>query len=519
MPLTKFIPSHNKIKNLKEIVDTNPTHIWIEPTSRCNTRCKHCGHYYHDFGEDMGEDIYQKIKNSILNDVKRIDLFGYGEPFIAKNFDQMFDECTKRNIAICITTNGICLRDDKLVSKLVRNNVHLVLSFEGAKPETYEFIRPYIKWEKMIETLECIKRNANSAGAEKRFKLSFNFLLIKKNINDLTDIVQLAARYGAEEVSASPLGGIDSFEEIKNQSIYDSLELIQPILIKSLKIANKLGVKLFIAPVLSDFILNDNENGKSLKSKMIRLFRKAQLGIIYIKMKGIKPTLNKLFYGFEPKPKIGLRYCYLPWEDCFVSANGNVFPCCIMGDPLGNLKNQEWNDIWYGSLYKNLRRTVHSWNPTAVCRYCPYPLGILGGDEKYYEKFFSKYKREEIPLNSPDINYGEGFYDLEYKTDGSPSHRWMRQKAKLILPMKENAKFIRFSIIPHFPPSTINPGKCTINNTVTEPFDNTCLNITFPIDFVKGKRIELEFEMENKYKIDPDPRELSLAISEIQYLS
>jgi len=45
-------------RHLKETVHGNPRHIRIEPTTRCNTRCVHCGHFYKKFGEEMPPGLY-----------------------------------------------------------------------------------------------------------------------------------------------------------------------------------------------------------------------------------------------------------------------------------------------------------------------------------------------------------------------------------------------------------------------------------------------------------------------------
>src|SRR5689334_14808322 len=98
-----------------ETVERNPTHIWIEPTNRCNTRCTHCGHYYSQFGRDMDEALYRRVAESLLDGLEKVSLIGYGEPFMAKHFNEMFDECSKRRIHISTTSNGILLRDDARV--------------------------------------------------------------------------------------------------------------------------------------------------------------------------------------------------------------------------------------------------------------------------------------------------------------------------------------------------------------------------------------------------------------------
>ena len=116
---------------LGETVEGAPEHVWIEPTTRCNTRCAHCAHFYEQFGEDMPDDQARRIFDAVIEDTRRAELIGYGEPFVSRSFDLIFDECARRGIEIFITTNGLKLRDEALVERLVRAGTRLTVSVDG----------------------------------------------------------------------------------------------------------------------------------------------------------------------------------------------------------------------------------------------------------------------------------------------------------------------------------------------------------------------------------------------------
>jgi hypothetical protein len=195
-----------------------------------------------------------------------------------------------------------------------------------------------------------------------------------------------------------------------------------------------------------------------------------------------------------------------------------VHACCITGRPLGDLKKQAWEDIWNGAPYRSLRRTVHGWNPTAVCRRCGFGLGISGGDELYYSRFFSRFRGEEVSLDAPELVFGEGFHALEYGADGTPTHRWMAREGSLVLPMRTGAKFLRLRIAEDCPFETVNGGSWQINGGPEEYFDNTCPDLHFPISQVEGEAIRLQLRMEQAGKFGEDPRELALALRGVAYL-
>ena len=464
---------------LSETPSDNPNHLSVEPTNRCNTRCIFCGHYDDMSGDDMSEQVFQKIVSQLLGHAQSIDLTGYGEPLIARHFDSMQDECARHGVAFSLTTNGLKLRNDELIAKLVRADMVLRLSIDGARPETFEFARPFIKWETMVGILENLKRHATEAGREKHFQLQFHFVAMKKNIADLPDMVRLAKQYSSETIRILPMGYEQQFERIRGQSLHDCPELIGPPLTEALTLGAELGVELEVPASFREMLLqynkpreHDNTKQKS-NSLHQRFFRRGRLALNYLHRRGFKRLGEIALHGFGPKAKTGAAFCLLPWQETYLAADGAVYACCRMTNKLGNLNDQEWKDIWEGDAYRLIRRTIHSWNPSAVCRYCQVPCGINGGDEHQYERFLAQFKKIDVPLDAPEASWGEGFYELERKADGSPSHRWMDKRGTLTLPKTQGARFLGLSINPYSPFPEPIPGQGQINKGPSEPFDNT----------------------------------------------
>ncbi len=49
--------------------------------------------------------------------------------------------------------------------------------------------------------------------------------------------------------------------------------------------------------------------------------------------------------------------CYGPWGNFIVSLHGDVFPCCVLGEPTGNLHEDSLESIWNSKEYMNLRNS------------------------------------------------------------------------------------------------------------------------------------------------------------------
>jgi MoaA/NifB/PqqE/SkfB family radical SAM enzyme len=462
---------------------------------------------------------FEKIRDALFADLKQVDLVGYGEPLLARHFDHMLETCLSRDMTISFITNGILLRSDKTVSKLAHHKILIYLSIDGARAETSEFTRPYIKWEKMIETLECLRRNADATDPENRFTSAFSFVGMRHNIGDLPDMVRLAAKYGVRIVNVAPVHEENMPENEREHSLDGAPDLVSPPYFQAVKLARHLGVELHIPPFFRQMIVQGPERGRGLRGKLLPVYRRAFLGGIYLQECGVAAIVEKLRRVLGARPKVGRSFCLRPWKDAYFYSDGMVSPCCLGTENLGNISTQEWGEIWNGSLYRNFRRLIHGWNPPRLCRYCALAEGVNGGDERLYTKFFAKYRFESVSLDSPSIEFGEGFHELERFEDRRVSHRWMGQTGLLSLPMPKKARFLRFNIIPRSPilPDT-NPGRCRINGGPWEPFDNTCPDITFPLGHVREERLRIEIEMENAPQAPGDPRHLGLAISGIHFL-
>ncbi len=524
MSATLAAPIRTKQVPVIEIMDRNPEHVWIEPTNRCNTRCTHCEHYYRHFGEDMPFDLFQIIRDHILDGVTSAELIGYGEPFMAKNYWEIFDELVRRNIRIASTSNGILLRDDARVSKLMNHHMTLSLSIDGARKETLEFVRPYIKWHKMLETLECLKRNADAAGPDRKFKLWFNFVAMKQNIGDLPELVRIAAKYGCSQINILPLGFEELFEKVNGQSLQDSPELVSPAFMEALPLAMDLGVNLVVPPAFKDMIFEGAEGGRGIRGRVAYAGRYVKLGVEYVKRRGVSRAFKKLESesaappADRPKAKVGGSWCMMPWKDSYIGSGGTVYPCCIMSEELGNLKEQSWPEVWNGPGYRNLRRTTHSWNPSSVCRTCPLVIGINGGDGKIYDKFFSKYRGTRVALDDECLEFSGDFHELEF-ANGKPDHMWMGRNGRITIKLPVAAKFIRLHLIPRGPVKQPNLGTCVINDGEPEPFDNSCDVVHFPVVDPTARVLEIDLSMEFGHFIGEDTRELSLGLNGIEVLS
>ena len=96
---------------------------------------------------------------------------------------------------------------------------------------------------------------------------------------------------------------------------------------------------------------------------------------IAMRASGLTSPLASLQAGDDARPWAG---CQRPWTLAYVTANGNVLPCCISpwvardygGLILGNAFVERFEKIWDGTRYQQFRTDFETATPPDPCRGC-----------------------------------------------------------------------------------------------------------------------------------------------------
>lgn len=473
--------------DLKPVAPGRPKQAMIESTNRCNSRCRHCSHYQNNFGIDMSEAVMRKAIDALVDGAESIVAQANGEPLIAQSFYTIIEACERRGVPVRFTTNAILLHDEALVRRLVRAPVTIAISIDGARPETYHFLRPLQSWDRLLETLALVQRCRQEAGPECRGLLEFVCVATKDTLGDLPDLVRMAHRYGASSVLVQALLGDNGLEALRGQSPFETSDVIAPASLEGMAVARELGIWLGLPSSFHSLTCS-----RALASNVLWLDHLTP---------GARLILNELLaihatgQGFaQAGPKTGINPCSWPWDRTYIASSGVVHACCMIGPTLGNLNTEEWETIWNGPRYRSFRRLVHSWNPPEGCRVCIITEGIHGGDNTRYARYFEKFQAELVDLADARVEFDQGFEQID-DDEGKQAWRLHSLSGGLTLLMRSGARFLRLTIAAA-PYGDLTPGMCTINDGQSEPFDLSCDHIFFPIDHVSDKRLKVRFKME-----------------------
>ncbi len=188
-----------------------PFSLSFEPTNFCNLQCIEC-----KTGTDSLTRIKRKLKfdefqkkfEQLSDYLIYIMLYFQGEPFLNKQIFEMIRFAQKKRVYTCISTNAQLI-DKQMATEIVSSGLNkLLISLDGASPETYKMYRQGGEFQKVIAAIE----NLNEAKKELKQnnpKLILQFLVFRFNEHEIDDIKKLAKQLKVNKL------------EIKTAQIYD----------------------------------------------------------------------------------------------------------------------------------------------------------------------------------------------------------------------------------------------------------------------------------------------------------
>ena len=319
-----------------------PKVLYIETTNRCNLRCKGCIIYRGSWEPDRDLSLAALVRiTDQLPDLEQVYLHGIGEPLLNKELPAMIGHLKSRQAYVLFNSNGILL-DKNIQQDLVTAGLdELRISLDAASSTGYKKIRSSDKFELIVENLIALRRLQKQLQVDYP-KMSFWFLGTRENISEFPELIKLAAEIGIEEVHLQRLVYFQDDPGYgvarASKTLQDSSDGFPKLLEESQHLAASLGIRL-------------DASGQS------------------------KPVESLQGQAKDRRP---WRNCYRPLTLMYISANGNVLPCCISPFStvdydsiiLGNVFDNSLQEIWTGTKYAAFRRQHQSATPPKCCRGC-----------------------------------------------------------------------------------------------------------------------------------------------------
>lgn len=313
-------------------IPTFPQEIMLTTTFNCNYRCRMCFQSHYDKRE-MPWEIVEKLQDAMYF-TDTLQIIG-GEPLIWSHFKDAVALANKTRTKVRITTNG-SLMDEPMRNFIIENEVfNIKLSADAGTAKTYKYIRGGNFMRFVNNVLEISKLKAKH-GMNWPI-MEFNFVAQKSNVAELPRLLALADSIGIYQVNVYYMNC--TREDWMHESLYFHQEHSDECMMRAAAAAKEIGIPINLPVPFKHEIMSESRVSTS---------------------------------------------CHEPWRLLSVTMDGDCTICCGGAPVVGNLKDQEFMDIWNGSALSALRSTVNSPGKPDYCRKC---VGKMQKVEAIYTHF------------------------------------------------------------------------------------------------------------------------------------
>ncbi len=304
-----------------------PERILYSPVTQCNLNCVHCISREtrtgaHRLSDDVRDKIRTWCRNGLIKyiytdysgDILWADHRWGGEIDLLIDFDVPFE----------VSTNGVYLTAERGRKLLQSKMDSLNVSLDAADPETYKRIRKgSAPLASVLDNVAQFSRLRDAENASARLLLSLGFTLMRCNIDQLNDFIEIGAKVGVDHVQCRHIEAYT--QDMAEELLWFSKNRFNEARLAAIDLAAKRGVTLGIEDPLED-----------------------------------------------RQSRAGHRFCMLPWTASVILGNGDVQVCCLPKTKIGNLLEQTMEQIWNGDKYAEFRTKVNSDRAPASCDACAY---------------------------------------------------------------------------------------------------------------------------------------------------
>jgi MoaA/NifB/PqqE/SkfB family radical SAM enzyme len=321
------------------IVPALPRSLYIETTNRCDSKCQTCIRTFNTLEppKDLTLAELQRIVAPFPL-LDRVVLHGIGEPLLNRDLFAMIAYLKTRNATVLFNSDAISLTPARAEQLIDSGLDEFRISMDAARRETYTKIRGVDQFQRVVRNVHYLTALQQQRGCRTP-RVSLWFTAIQTNLDELPDFVRLAAKIGVPEVNVQRLVFYGQGLAVQEQSLHRKLR-------------------------------------KQQQDRITEAENLARSFAIVFKASGATTPLNSLNGGdLEQRPWSG---CQRPWALSYITANGNVLPCCISpwtakdygGLILGNVFTEDFARIWNGERYQQFRRDFETDVPPDPCRGC-----------------------------------------------------------------------------------------------------------------------------------------------------
>jgi MoaA/NifB/PqqE/SkfB family radical SAM enzyme len=333
---------------------SKPLRLDLVPTHRCNLACVGCVRYQAELAKDLSLDFFKEILEQSASWALEYKFCSIGEPLLNPDLPEMLQLAGERGVACSIINNGTRMTPelaDFLIESTKTDKV--TFSIDGACAETCEKLRRGIKFEQLLQAGRWM------AEAKEKHQSAYpiiiwNFVAMRENIEQLPELVRLAAEVGIELVTVHYL--TVEWRTALDDSLYHHPRLQKQCFEQARRVGRETGV------------------------------------------------LLQLPVDIEDTSACGR--CRYPWDQMIIDTDGTARMCYFSWEEnIGNVRQDGGIlKVWNNALYRLVRSTIDSNQPFyKFCSSCGMQQGFsraeshIGKNSQNADRFSFDWQRPDAP--------------------------------------------------------------------------------------------------------------------------
>jgi MoaA/NifB/PqqE/SkfB family radical SAM enzyme len=356
-----------------------PRELYMEVTNRCNSRCQTCIRTF-ELLEPLRHLTLAELQAIVdqFPGLERVVLHGIGESLLNPELAAMIRYVKDQHpsAVVLFNSNAVLLDEDWQRALMDAGLDEFRVSLDAATAATYARIRGIDAFDIVIENVRRFASLLRNAG---RPRLSFWLTAMIENLSELPALVDLAAEIGVPEVYVQRLVLIQRGLARAEQSLYRQLRTQEEAaLAEADERAIDHGLAFRASGLVSpqESLRGRNDGDRPFDFAQDRPFDFAQ-DRPFDPSTGLRAG-SAQDRPFDPAQDKPWSACFRLWETTYITANGNVLPCCISPFSttdyanliLGNVFQTPFAQIWNGAKYVKRRVALHTAQPLHPCELC-----------------------------------------------------------------------------------------------------------------------------------------------------
>lgn len=327
--------------------------LFWETTAGCNLDCVHCRRLdvsHELMKNDLTPEEGRRLIDQVAGVGRPILVFSGGEPLMRPDLFDLAGHAKEHGLLIALATNGT-LVDDALARRIAQAGFDRVsISLDGADAATHDTLRAQVgSFDRAVGALQRLR--------DQGVATQVNCTIARHNRDQVRDLLDLAGRVGAVAVHYFLLVPVGCGEEIAEDQMLSAEEVEERLhLIARLAEETPLQIKPTCAPHYYRIIRQDGGTAHKTGHP------------------GKEGSLHSMTKG-----------CLAATAVCFVSHEGEVFPCGYLPVSAGNVREQDFGEIWTRSeVFESLR------DPSALtgkCGRCEFKMVCSGCRARAFYQF------------------------------------------------------------------------------------------------------------------------------------